>query len=157
MSPATLRLLTPRRLLMASVVVAAVTITLKTLAWYVTGSVGLLSDAMESFVNLASAIFGLVMVTIAARPADEDHPYGHHKAEYFSSGFEGALIIAAAGGIIVPPRDPAALADALRHLTGLDPEARRELGLAGRARIEREFTLSRIVRRYEHLYDRVIE
>ena len=100
MTPATARLLTPRRLLMASVVVAAVTITLKTLAWYVTGSVGLLSDAMESFVNLASAIFGLVMVTIAARPADEDHPYGHHKAEYFSSGFEGALIIAAAGGII---------------------------------------------------------
>ena len=100
MTPATARLLTPRRLLMASVVVAAVTITLKTLAWYVTGSVGLLSDAMESFVNLASAIFGLVMVTIAARPADEDHPYGHHKAEYFSSGFEGALIIAAAGGTI---------------------------------------------------------
>ena len=100
MTPATARLLTPRRLLMASVVVAIITITLKTLAWYVTDSVGLLSDAMESFVNLASAIFGLVMVTIAARPADEDHPYGHHKAEYFSSGFEGALIIAAAAGII---------------------------------------------------------
>ncbi len=94
------RFLTPRRLLMASVVVAVVTITLKTLAWYLTGSVGLLSDAMESLVNLASAIFGLVMVTIAARPADEDHPYGHHKAEYFSSGFEGVLIIAAAIGII---------------------------------------------------------
>ena len=55
---------------------------------------------MESLVNLASAVFGLVMVTIAARPADEDHPYGHHKAEYFSSGFEGILIIAAALGII---------------------------------------------------------
>ncbi len=94
-----LQKLTPQRLLMASVVVALVTITLKTLAWYVTGSVGLLSDAMESLVNLASAIFGLVMVTIAARPADEDHPYGHHKAEYFSSGFEGILIIAAALGI----------------------------------------------------------
>lgn len=85
---------------MASVVVALMTITLKTGAWYVTDSVGLLSDAMESLVNLASAIFGLVMVTIAARPADEDHPYGHHKAEYFSSGFEGILIIAAALGII---------------------------------------------------------
>jgi cation diffusion facilitator family transporter len=94
------RFLTPRRLLMASVVVALLTITLKTLAWKVTGSVGLLSDAMESLVNLASAVFGLVMVTIAARPADEDHPYGHHKAEYFSSGFEGILIIAAAAGII---------------------------------------------------------
>jgi len=94
------RFLTPRRLLMASVVVALVTITLKTLAWVVTDSVGLLSDAMESLVNLASAIFGLVMVTIAARPADEEHPYGHHKAEYFSSGFEGILIIVAALGIV---------------------------------------------------------
>jgi len=92
--------LTPKRLLMASVLVAMVTIVLKTLAWYVTDSVGLLSDAMESLVNLASAIFGLVMVTIATRPADEEHPYGHHKAEYFSSGFEGVLIIAAALGII---------------------------------------------------------
>ena len=85
---------------MASVVVALITITLKTLAWYVTDSVGLLSDAMESLVNLASAIFALVMVTVAERPADEDHPYGHHKAEYFSSGFEGILIIAAAMGIL---------------------------------------------------------
>ena len=100
MSPSAKNFLTPRRLLMASVVVAIVTITLKTLAWYLTDSVGLLSDAMESLVNLASAIFGLVMVTIAARPADEDHPYGHHKAEYFSSGFEGILIIAAAMGIV---------------------------------------------------------
>ncbi|APW36680.1 cation diffusion facilitator family transporter [Rhodoferax koreense] len=93
-------LLTPQRLLWASVVVAVVTIALKTLAWLLTDSVGLLSDAMESFVNLASAIFALVMVTIAQRPADEDHPYGHHKAEYFSSGFEGILIIAAALGIV---------------------------------------------------------
>lgn len=95
-----LQSLTPRRLLMASVVVAAVTILLKTAAWYVTGSVGLLADAMESFVNLASAMFGLLMVTIAQRPADDDHPYGHHKAEYFSSGFEGALIVGAAAAII---------------------------------------------------------
>ena len=94
------RFLTPQRLLMASVVVALITITLKTLAWWVTDSVGLLSDAMESLVNLASAVFGLAMVTIAARPADEDHPYGHHKAEYFSSGFEGILIIVAALGIL---------------------------------------------------------
>ncbi|MDO9482472.1 MAG: cation diffusion facilitator family transporter [Hydrogenophaga sp.] len=94
------RFLTPQRLLMASVVVALITITLKTLAWVITDSVGLLSDAMESLVNLAAATFGLVMVTIAARPADEDHPYGHHKAEYFSSGFEGILIIVAALGIM---------------------------------------------------------
>jgi cation diffusion facilitator family transporter len=85
---------------MVSVAVAIVTITLKTLAWVITDSVGLLSDAMESLVNLASAVFGLVMVTIAARPADDDHPYGHHKAEYFSSGFEGVLIIVAALGIV---------------------------------------------------------
>ena len=94
------RFLTPRRLLWASVAAAVVTITLKTLAWYITDSVGLLSDAMESFVNLASAIFALMMVTIAQRPADADHPYGHHKAEYFSSGFEGILIIGAAAAII---------------------------------------------------------
>jgi len=81
--------MTPGRMLWASVLVALVTIALKTTAWWLTDSVGLLSDAMESLVNLASAVFGLVMVTIAARPADDDHPYGHHKAEYFSSGFEG--------------------------------------------------------------------
>jgi len=92
--------MTPGRMLWASVLVALVTIALKTTAWWLTDSVGLLSDAMESLVNLASAVFGLVMVTIAARPADDDHPYGHHKAEYFSSGFEGILIIAAALGIV---------------------------------------------------------
>jgi len=82
------------------VVVAIVTISLKTLAWYLTDSVGLLSDAMESVVNLASAVFGLMMVTVAEMPADEDHPYGHHKAEYFSSGFEGILIVVASLGIM---------------------------------------------------------
>lgn len=95
-----LRWLTPPRLLWASVAVAIITITLKTGAWLITDSVGLLSDAMESLVNLASAIFALLMVTIAQRPADEEHPYGHHKAEYFSSGFEGVLIVAAAAGIV---------------------------------------------------------
>ncbi len=95
-----IRFLTPQRLLWASIAVAAITIVLKTLAWYVTDSVGLLSDAMESFVNLASAIFALMMVTIAQRPADEEHPYGHHKAEYFSSGFDGVLIVGVALGII---------------------------------------------------------
>ena len=92
--------LTPRRLLTASVLAALITIGLKTAAWWLTDSVGLLSDAMESLVNLASAVFGLMMVTVAARPADEEHPYGHHKAEYFSSGFEGVLIIVAALAII---------------------------------------------------------
>jgi cation diffusion facilitator family transporter len=90
----------PKGLLWASVVVAIITIALKTLAWYLTDSVGLLSDAMESLVNLASAVFGLMMVTVAEMPADEDHPYGHHKAEYFSSGFEGILIVVASLGIM---------------------------------------------------------
>jgi cation diffusion facilitator family transporter len=91
---------TPKRLLWASVGVAVITIALKTLAWWLTDSVGLLSDAMESLVNLASAMFGLLMVTVAEAPPDEDHPYGHHKAEYFSSGFEGILIIVAGLGIL---------------------------------------------------------
>jgi cation diffusion facilitator family transporter len=92
--------LSPHLLLRASIAVAVLTIALKTLAWWITDSVGLLSDAMESLVNLASAIFALVMVVIASRPADADHPYGHHKAEYFSSAFEGLLIMVAALGII---------------------------------------------------------
>lgn len=83
-----------------SVAVAVATIALKTAAWYVTDSVSLLSDALESLVNLAGAVFALAMVTLAAQPPDDDHPYGHHKAEYFSSGFEGVLILVAAGGIL---------------------------------------------------------
>jgi cation diffusion facilitator family transporter len=83
-----------------SVVVAVATIALKTAAWWLTDSVGLLSDALESLVNLAGAMFALLMVTVAAQPPDADHPYGHHKAEYFSSGFEGVLILVAALGII---------------------------------------------------------
>ena len=86
--------------LKVSIGVALVTIALKTGAWWWTGSVSLLSDAMESLVNLAGAMFALAMVTVAARPPDEDHPYGHHKAEYFSSGFEGLLIFVAAVAII---------------------------------------------------------
>lgn len=96
----TVKELSPSLLLRVSIGVALLTITLKTLAWWITGSVGLLSDAMESLVNLASAVFALVMVKIALRPADQDHPYGHHKAEYFSSAFEGLAIIVAAVAIM---------------------------------------------------------
>jgi cation diffusion facilitator family transporter len=92
--------LSPSTLLRVSMAVALITIVLKGAAGYITNSMGLISDAMESFVNLASAMFALAMVTVAMRPADEDHPYGHHKAEYFSSGFEGVLIVGAAGMII---------------------------------------------------------
>jgi cation diffusion facilitator family transporter len=80
---------------------AVTTIGLKTGAYLLTGSVGLLSDALESLVNLVGAIMALAMLTIAARPADEDHAYGHGKAEYFSSGVEGALILIAAISIAV--------------------------------------------------------
>jgi len=83
-----------------SVATAVVTIVLKTAACWWTGSVSLAADALESLVNLAGAVFALVMVTLAAQPPDAEHPYGHHKAEYFSSGFEGILIIAAAIGIL---------------------------------------------------------
>lgn len=71
-----------------SIAASIVIIGLKAYAYWVTGSVGLLSDALESVVNLVSACMALVVLTIVARPADEDHPYGHDKAEYFSSGFE---------------------------------------------------------------------
>jgi cation diffusion facilitator family transporter len=85
-----------RTYLQLSVAVAVATIALKASAWWVTGSVSLLSDALESLVNLAGASFALLMVTLAAQPPDEEHPYGHHKAEYFSSGFEGVMIVVAA-------------------------------------------------------------
>ena len=84
-----------------SIGAAVFTIALKTIAYLLTGSVGLLSDALESLVNLVGASMALAMLTIAARPADEDHVYGHSKAEYFSSGVEGALILIAAVSIIV--------------------------------------------------------
>ncbi|AVP58915.1 cation diffusion facilitator family transporter [Pulveribacter suum] len=99
-APSLPRWMTPTNLLRASVAVALLTIVLKMLAWWVSGSVGLLSDALESFVNLAGAVFALAMVTVARRPADDCHPYGHHKAEYFSSGFEGILILGAAVAIL---------------------------------------------------------
>lgn len=83
-----------------SIAAAVLTILLKTIAYVLTGSVGLLSDALESIVNLVGAIMALAMLTIAARPADDDHTYGHSKAEYFSSGVEGTLILIAALSII---------------------------------------------------------
>src|SRR3954451_3481062 len=87
------------RLLWLSVAAAVATISLKTIAWLLTGSVGLLSDAAESVVNLVAAIFALIVVRWAARPADEEHAYGHEKADYLSAGVEGALITSAAGTI----------------------------------------------------------
>ena len=88
-----------KRFAWLSIAAALATILLKSAAWWLTGSVGLLSDALESGVNLAGALMALAMLTVAAQPPDDDHAYGHGKAEYFSSGFEGFLILAAAVGI----------------------------------------------------------
>lgn len=101
-----------------SIGAALLTIGLKTAAYLITGSVGLLSDAVESLVNLLGGIMALAMLTIAARPADEDHAYGHGKAEYFSSGLEGGLILVAALSI--------AGAAVMRLLT---PQPLQELGM----------------------------
>jgi cation diffusion facilitator family transporter len=101
-----------------SIAAALVTIALKTVAWRITGSVGLLSDAIESVVNLIGGFMALAMLTVAARPADEDHAYGHSKAEYFSSGVEGSLILVAAASIGIT---------AVRRL--LDPQPLEAVGL----------------------------
>lgn len=83
-----------------SIAAALATIALKTLAWWLTGSLGLLSDAVESLVNLAAAVLALSMLRVAASPPDAAHPYGRSKAEYFAAGAEGALIFLAAAAII---------------------------------------------------------
>jgi cation diffusion facilitator family transporter len=83
-----------------SIGAALTTIALKGGAYVITDSVGLLSDAVESLVNLLAAIIALFALSVAERPADEEHAYGHTKAEYFSSGFEGALVLVAAAGIV---------------------------------------------------------
>jgi len=83
-----------------SIAAAIATIALKTFAWWLTDSVGLLSDALESLVNLAAALLALSMLRLAATPPDAEHPYGFSKAEYFSAGIEGALIVLAAAGIV---------------------------------------------------------
>ena len=83
-----------------AVTAAVLTLALKVAAWLLTGSIGLLSDAAESTVNLAAAGFGLIALKWAARPADEGHAYGHDKANYISAGFEGGLILIAAATIL---------------------------------------------------------
>ncbi len=91
----------PERFAWLSIAAAIATIALKTLAWWLTGSVGLLSDALESVVNLAAAVLALSMLRLAATPPDEEHPYGFSKAEYLSARIEGALIVLAAAGILI--------------------------------------------------------
>jgi cation diffusion facilitator family transporter len=88
------------RFALLSIGAALATIVLKGLAWWVTGSVGLLSDALESFVNLAAAVMAFSMLRLAATPPDKDYHYGFSKAEYLAAGIEGALIVLAAAGIL---------------------------------------------------------
>jgi cation diffusion facilitator family transporter len=104
-----------------SVAAALATMALKTLAWTFTGSVGLLSDALESLINLAAAILALSMLRLAASPPDPERPFGHFKAEYFASGIEGALIMLAAAGIV---------ASALPRLFAPQPIEAAALGIA---------------------------
>lgn len=87
------------RVISLSIAAAVLTISMKTVAWLLTDSVGLLSDAAESVVNLVAALVALIVVLWSTRPPDEDHSYGHEKADYLSAGFEGALIVLAAGTI----------------------------------------------------------
>lgn len=95
-----MRTLSPQQALLLSLAAALTTIAMKAGAWWLTGSVGYLSDALESLVNLAGAGFALVMVSYAREPADSNHPYGHGKAEYFSAAFEGGLIFLASVAIL---------------------------------------------------------
>lgn len=90
----------PKRMALLSIATSLVTLALKFAAYFMTASVGLLSDALEAFVNLAAGLIAFAALTIALRPADVDHAYGHEKAEYFASGAEGALILAAALSIV---------------------------------------------------------
>jgi cation diffusion facilitator family transporter len=106
------------RLVTLSIAAAVATIALKTLAWAVTGSVGLLSDAAESVVNLIAAVMALAVVQFAERPPDEDHAYGHEKANYLAAGIEGALILLAAVSIAYT---------AVRRLA--DPEPIEDVGI----------------------------
>ncbi len=89
-----------KKFIYLSIFAAVMTISLKGTAYWITGSVGLLSDALESCVNLLAALIALVVLTIAEKPADDEHAFGHTKAEYFSSAIEGGLIIVAACSIV---------------------------------------------------------
>ena len=95
-----MKTLSPRQALSLSIGAALATIGLKSAAWWITGSVGFLSDALESLVNIAGASFALLMVSLARMPPDAEHPFGHGKAEYFSAAFEGMLIFVAALAIL---------------------------------------------------------
>ena len=135
------------RFAVLSVVAAFVTIGLKGAAYAVTGSIGLLSDALESLANLIAALVALFALSVAARPADEEHAYGHTKAEYFSSGFEGLLIAVAAVGIVVA---------AVRRFMEPQPITEPALGLAANAVASAvNFAVARVLLRVGRRHDSI--
>ncbi len=135
------------RFAVLSVVAAFVTIGLKGAAYAVTGSIGLLSDALESLANLIAALVALFVLSVAARPADEEHAYGHTKAEYFSSGFEGLLIAVAAVGIVVA---------AVRRFMEPQPITEPALGLAANAVASAvNFAVARVLLRVGRQHDSI--
>jgi cation diffusion facilitator family transporter len=122
-----------------SVAAALATLGLKWTAWWMTGSVGLLSDALEGFVNLGAALLALWMLRVAATPPDAKHPYGLSKAEYFAAGIEGTLIVIAAVGII---------STALPRLVAPQPLEMPQIGLVlGTIAAAVNFSVSRILLR----------
>jgi cation diffusion facilitator family transporter len=125
-----------------SVAAAVLVLSLKLAAWKLTGSVGLLSDALETCTNLGGALMALLMLRLAAQPPDDGHAYGHSKAEYFSSGFEGMLIFIASGLIVV---------EAVPRLWAPQPLQRPDLGLgvAGLATVI-NFAVARVLARAGH-------
>jgi cation diffusion facilitator family transporter len=136
-----------RRVALLSVGASIATLVLKFGAYFITGSVGLLSDAAESLVNLTAALMAFGALTVAARPADDTHAYGHDKIEYFSSGAEGMLILIAAGTIIFA---------AVQRL--LNPEELTNLGLGGMIALVASginFVVSRIMLRVARQYDSI--
>jgi cation diffusion facilitator family transporter len=135
------------RILYLSIVAALITMALKFAAYWITGSVGLLSDALESIVNLVAALIAFVALMIAGRPADATHPYGHDKIEYFSSGVEGALILVAAAGIIY-----SAVQRLLHSMQLADLDIGLLLGLAASVT---NFLVARLLLRAAHEHDSI--
>jgi cation diffusion facilitator family transporter len=135
------------RVIYFSIAAALVTMAIKFAAYWITGSVGLLSDALESIVNLVAALIAFIALLIAVRPADATHPYGHEKIEYFSSGVEGTFILIAAVGIIF---------SAVKRLLHPAPLAHLDLGLAlGLAAAATNFLVAQLLLRAARQYDSI--
>jgi cation diffusion facilitator family transporter len=136
------------RILYFSIAAVLITMAMKFAAYWITGSVGLLSDALESIVNLVAALIAFVALLIAVRPADATHPYGHEKIEYFSSGVEGTLILIAATGIIY---------SAVQRLLHPQPLSNLEVGLLfGLAASATNFLVAQLLLRAGRQHDSIM-